>query len=154
MIAILMPLPLFVYGTLRDPDLLSAVLGRPLRASGAHPARAPGFKAVHYPDRVYPALVRAPGIVAEGLLLIDLSPFERDLLDAFEGAEYRREPIATLVEEDLFEADAYLPTVRVPTDAHDWSLSRWQREHKPRVLVSEGASAALIRERLIAIRPH
>lgn len=104
-----MTLPLFVYGTLRDPDLLAAVLGRQLRSGGQHVARAPGFRAVHYPGRVYPALIRVPGAAAEGLLLIDLSPFERDLLDAFEGEEYRRTPIATMVEEDLFEADAYLP---------------------------------------------
>ena len=147
-------LPLFVYGTLRDPQLLSTVLGRPLRPGGQHVARAPGWKAVHYPGRIYPALVRAPGAAAEGLLLIDLSPFELDLLDAFEGAEYRRGIVAAMVEEELFEAGAYLPTIEVPAPHHDWSLSRWQREHKPRVLVSEAVSAAQIRERLIAVRPN
>jgi gamma-glutamylcyclotransferase (GGCT)/AIG2-like uncharacterized protein YtfP len=149
-----MTLPLFVYGTLRDPDLLAAVLGRPLRAGGQHIARAPGFRAVHYPGRIYPALVRAPGTAAEGLLLIDLSPFERDLLDAFEGEEYRRAPLAALVEEDLFEADAYLPAITVSSAGADWSLSRWQAEHKPRVLGAEAASAAEIRSKLIAVRPH
>ena len=149
-----MTLPLFVYGTLRDPDLLAAVLGRPLRAGGQHVARAPGFRAVHYPDRIYPALVRAPGTAAEGLLLIDLSPFECDLLDAFEGDEYRRAPLAALVEEDLFEADAYLPAITVPNTGMDWSLSNWQTRHKPRVLGAEAASAAEIRSKLIAVRPN
>lgn len=149
-------LPLFVYGTLRDPDLLAGVLDRPLRPPHLHPARAPGFRAVHYPRRVYPALIRSPGGAAEGLLLTDLSPFERDLLDAFEGEEYRREVIAAVLadEPELHEADAYLPVVAVPADAHDWSLSRWQAEHKPKVLVAEAASAADIRARLIAVRPH
>ncbi len=149
-----MTLPLFVYGTLRDPDLLAAVLGRPLHAGGQHVARAPGFRAVHYPSRIYPALVRAPGAAAEGLLLIDVSPFERDLLDAFEGDEYRRAPLAALVEEDLFEADAYLPAITVPNTGMDWSLSNWQTRHKPRVLGAEAASAAEIRSRLIAVRPN
>lgn len=150
------PLPLFVYGTLRDPDLLAAVLGRPLRAASLHPARAPGYKSVHYPNRIYPALVRSPGAAAEGLLITGLTPFERDLLDAFEGEEYRRGPVATMLadEPELHEADAYLPVIAVPTDAHEWSLSRWQAEHKPRVLVSESAEAARLRERLIAIRPN
>lgn len=149
-------LPLFAYGTLRDPDLLAAVLGRSLPMGTTHPARAPGFKAVHYPRRIYPALVRSPGAAAEGVLITGLSPFERDLLDAYEGDEYRRTPIPTLLadEPELHEADAYLPAVAVPTDAHEWSLSRWQLEHKPRVLVSESAEAARLRERLIAIRPH
>ncbi len=150
------PLPLFVYGTLRDPELLSAVLGRPLRVGTLHPARAPGFRAVHYPGRIYPALLRTPGAAAEGLLVTGLSPFERDVLDAYEGDEYRREPIATMLadEPELHEADAYLPAVAVPTNAHDWSLSRWQAEHKPRILVSERAEAARLRQRLIAIRPN
>ena len=150
------PLPLFVYGTLRDPDLLAAVLGRPLRAASLHPARAPGYKSVHYPNRVYPALVRSPGAAAEGLLITGLSPFERDLFDAYEGDEYQRGTIAAMLadEPELHEVDAYLPVIAVPTDAHEWSLSRWQAEHKPRVLVSESAEAARLREQLIAIRPN
>ena len=40
--------PLFVYGTLRDPELLSAVLGRPLRAGEALGAVAPGFRAAEW----------------------------------------------------------------------------------------------------------
>jgi hypothetical protein len=114
-------LPLFVYGTLRDPELLAAVLGRALRLGTIHPARAPGFKAVHYPNRIYPALIRSPGTAAEGLLVIGLSPFERDLLDAWEGEEYRRAPIATMLmdEPELHEADAYLPVGFLPADAHE-----------------------------------
>ena len=149
-----MTLPLFVYGTLRDPDLLSAVLGRKLRPAGQHVARAPGFRAVYYPGRIYPALIRVPGAAAEGLLLIDLTPFERDLLDAFEGEEYRRAPVATIVEEDLFEAEAYLPAVKVANEGPDWSLAHWQQQHKPRVLGAEAASAAEIRSKLIAVRPN
>ena len=96
------------------------------------------------------ALVPSPGSAADGLLITGLTPFERDLLDAYEGDEYRRAPIATMLadEPELHEADAYLPVIAVPTDAHEWSLSRWQVEHKPRVLVSELAEAARLRERL------
>lgn len=146
--------PLFVYGTLQDPDLLAAVLGRPLRPGRLLRATAPGFRAVHYPGRVYPALVRRPGGAASGLVLTDISRFERDVLDAFEGAEYRRQPVAVMIEEELHEADAYLPAIAVSADAHEWSLLRWQENHKPAVLVSEMASASEIRERLILVRPH
>src|SRR5690348_7753130 len=102
---------LFVYGTLRDPDLLSGVLNRPLNAGHMLPATAPGFAAVHYPNRIYPALVRKPGAAAEGLILTDLSPFEKDLLDAFEGPEYRRDIIPVMIGEELHEAFAYLPAI-------------------------------------------
>lgn len=149
-----MTFPLFVYGTLRDPELLSAVLGRKLRPAGQHLARAPGFRAVHYPRRFYPALIRVPGAAAEGLLLIDLMPFEHDLLDVFEGNEYRRAPVATMVEEELFEAEAYLPAIKVANTGEDWSLARWQAQHKPLVLGAATASAAEIRAKLIAVRPN
>jgi gamma-glutamylcyclotransferase (GGCT)/AIG2-like uncharacterized protein YtfP len=141
---------LFVYGTLRDPELLAGVLGRQTRAVEAV---APGFAAVHYPGRIYPALVRRPGSAAPGLVLTDLTPFEWDLLDAFEGAEYRRDMIAVMIGQELHEAFAYLPAVAVKAQP-DWTLGGWQSAHKARVLVGEWAAAAELRARLIAIRPH
>lgn len=149
-----MTLPLFVYGTLCDPDLRAAVLGRALPPEAVHVARAPGFRAVCYPDRIYPALLRAPGGTAEGLLLLGLTPFESDLLDAFEGEEYRRAPVAVMLEEELHEAGAYLPTIAIAATAPTWTLRHWQAEHKPRVLAAEAATADALRQRLIAIRPH
>lgn len=146
--------PLFVHGTLRDPDLLQAGLGRPLAARAMLVAAAPGFRTVHYPRRSYPALVRAPGAAAEGLVLTDLTPFERDLLDAYEGDEYRRELIPVMIAEELHEAFAYLPAIAVPAGATPWTLAGWQAAHKPRVLAAEAAGADEIRLKLIAIRPN
>lgn len=146
--------PLFVYGTLRDPDLLTAVLGRALDRRNVLAATAPGWRAVHYPQRIYPALVRAPGGAATGLLLIGVTPFERDVLDAFEGAEYRRGIVPVIVEEELHEADAYLPAIAIRADAPGWALAGWQARHKQRVLVEDGATAAALRQRLIAARPN
>ncbi|MEQ1768591.1 MAG: gamma-glutamylcyclotransferase family protein [Devosia sp.] len=145
--------PLFVYGTLRDPDILLALLGRALNADAMLLAHAPGFVAVNYPGRVYPALVRYPGGAAEGLMLTDLTPFERDLLDAFEGNEYRRDFVAVVIGEELHEAEAYLPTAMVKPGAPTWELSRWQAEHKERTLSSERQSASDLRLKLLAIRP-
>jgi hypothetical protein len=149
-----MPALFFIYGTLRDPDLLSAVLARPLNAGAMLPATAPGLAAVHYPNRLYPALVRSPGAAAEGLVLTDLTPFEADLLDAFEGAEYRRALVPVMIGEELHEAFAYLPAIGVPADAAPWTLAAWQATNKPKVLAAERASADEIRAHLIAIRPH
>ena len=142
---------LFVYGTLRDPELLDAVLGRPARSLAA---AAPGFAAVHYPARLYPALVRRPGQAAAGLVLTDLTPFELDLLDAFEGEEYHRSIVPVVIDEELHEAFAYLPAATIPPDAPGWTLANWQARHKARVLAGERASADDLRAKLIAIRPH
>ena len=145
---------LFVYGTLRDPDLLAGVLARPLNSAAMMPATAPGFRAVHYPGRIYPALIRAPGAAAEGLVLTDLSPFETDLLDAFEGAEYRRSVVPIMIWEELHQAFAYLPAIEIPVDSPSWTLAAWQIAHKSRVLGAERAGAEEIRMKLIAVRPH
>jgi hypothetical protein len=147
-------LPLFVYGTLRDADLLRGVLGRAMPAGEVLAATAPGFRAVPYPGRAYPALVRVPGGTAPGLLLLGLSGFERDLLDAYEGEEYRRAAIAVMVEEELHEADAYLPAAAEAVPGELWSLNRWQTEHKARAIVGEIAAANAIRARLIATGPN
>lgn len=148
-----MSLPLFVYGTLRDPEIAANVLTRPVRAAACHVATAPGFRTVFFPSRTYPVLVRQPGGRAQGLLLTDITPFERDLLDAFEGDDYRRMPVPVMVEEELFEAEAYLPTAPVG-EFKDWSLSRWQAEHKPLALIAHAGTAAELRLRLIALRPN
>jgi gamma-glutamylcyclotransferase (GGCT)/AIG2-like uncharacterized protein YtfP len=146
--------PLFVYGTLRDPDLLAGILARPFPPAAALPATAPGFRAVTYPGRIYPGLVRAPGGAAPGLVLTDLSSFECDLLDAYEGDEYRRDIVPVMIDEELHEAFAYLPAIAIPAGAPLWTLENWQAFHKPRVLAAEIAAVAVLRQKLIAIRPH
>lgn len=143
---------LFVYGTLRDPDLLCAVLGRAVPRAARLGAVAPGFAAVSHDQGRRAALLRTPGGAAEGLALLGLSAFEIDLLDAYLGDQFRRSVIAIMIEEELHEAEAYLATVR--RDAEPWSLSHWQRHHKPYALLAGAATAAELRHKLIALRPN
>ena len=147
------PKPLFVYGTLRDPDVLGALLGRALSPHQAIEAHAPGFAAVHYPNRVYPALVPAPEGAAPGLILGDLTPDELAILDAFEGDEYRRNTIAVQTASGVVEADVYLPVLPIPADAQPWTLDNWTTLHKLGVLEGERRTAAALRERLSAQKP-
>lgn len=147
-----MRLPLFAYGTLREPTLLSILLGRrpapPLRAV------APGWRAVPAAGRPWPVLARAPGRVAEGLVLLDLTAFERDLLDAWEGEAYHRWPIAVMVGEELHEAEAYLPRVAPASDAPDWSYGAWKEVHAAQAIAAAPGEVAALRAHLIAIRPN
>ena len=145
--------PLFVYGTLRDADMLSAVLGRPLREGERLVAVAPGYGVVHYPHRTYPALLRTPGAAARGDVLIRLTRFESDLLDQFEGPEYHRGIVPVMIDDEVHEADAYLPTTGIPAPT-PWSLETWQATHKASVLQHEALLADDIRRRLIAARPN
>jgi hypothetical protein len=144
--------PLFAYGTLCDEDLLAAVLGRPLDRRNVAAAVAPGFRIAYYPGRIYPALLRAPGGAAEGMLVFGLAAFDLGVLDAYEGAEYRRSIVPVIIDEELHEADTYLATATIATDAEPWSLAAWQANHKRDVLAADGPAAEAIRERLRAAR--
>jgi hypothetical protein len=144
--------PLFVYGTLCDADLVAAVLGHPLDRRNIAPAVAPGYRISFYPARIYPALLRAPGGAAEGQLLLGLTSFDLAVLDAYEGAEYQRGIVPAIVDEELHEADAYLPAAPVAPDAEPWSLAAWQANHKADALVADGRTAEAIRARLLAAR--
>lgn len=147
-----MPGPLFFYGTLRDLDLLRAVLGRQPAPGHLALGTAPGFRTVG-PAGGYPALVRAPGGRAEGLVLLAVTSFELDLLDAFAAGDYRRAPIPVIVEAELHEIEAYLPVAKVPP-APDWSLAAWRETQKAGALAGDGRTAAELRARLIASRPN
>ena len=105
------------------------------------PAVAPGFRAVTTRPRLSGPDPRA-GRRRQGLLLLDLTAFERDLLDAFEGDEYRRASIPVMIEEELHEADAYLPAVAVKPDAAQWTLEAWQAAHKPPSSPESGTAAS------------
>lgn len=144
---------LFVYGTLQDADVLGAVLGRAVDTAMLRRAWASGYRAVAYPGRVYPALVRADADAAPGLLLEDLSSLDLAVLDAFEGDEYRRESISVLAGGRPLIADAYLPVAAIAADAPAWSLADWTARHKPAVLGRETGTAAALRQRLAAQMP-
>lgn len=143
---------LFVYGTLQDPDLLTLVLGRALDRRTVLAASAPGHRAACLSGGIYPGLRRAPGASASGLLLLGLSRFELELLDAFEGEKYQRGELPVIVDGELHRAAAYLPLAPPPPTAPDWSLSRWRRLHRQAMLAAERAGAPARRARLLALR--
>lgn len=145
---------LFVYGTLQDRDILGAVLGRIVDPVRLRPATAPGFRAVTYPGRVYPALAPHPGDAAPGLVIDGLDQLDFRVLDAFEGAEYRRARITVQVDGVQCPADAYLPVTAIDGTAATWSLHEWTTRHKPAVVADETATGTVLRQRLSARAPH
>jgi hypothetical protein len=144
--------PLFAYGTLRDAELLAAVLGRAVAPETLVPAVAPAHRVVFYPGRVYPAIIAAPGN-AEGTLVHGLSAADLAVLDLFEGNEYVRRPIAVTAEGRSEPAEVYWPTCEIAPSAKDWQFADWARNHRAKMLVSDGAAAAELRARLIAQSP-
>lgn len=146
--------PLFAYGTLRDAELLATVLGHPVEPASLVPATAPHYRTVRYPGRSFPAIVPSRGATAEGILIHDLDDPDWELLDAFESAHYQRRTILILIDGEIEEAESYWPVLDIPADALPWSFTDWLSNQKAQALVSDGAVAAELRQRLSAITPE
>ncbi|REE97019.1 gamma-glutamylcyclotransferase family protein [Thermomonospora umbrina] len=110
---------LFVYGSLRFPEVLTILLGR---VPAPETAAAPGWRVKALPGAVYPGLAPDPEGSADGLLLTGLSDAERVLLDDFEGDAYepRLLPLA-----DGRHGWAYVWRYEAAPD--DWDLVRFAR---------------------------
>ena len=143
--------PLFVYGTLRDADVLAAVLGRLDGQKTAIAASAPGYRAVFVPDRTYPALLADRTATAPGLLLKGLAQADVALLDFFEGEEYSRGAIEIIVSGEPVAADVYWSVVPVPADAPQWELEAWAGRYKAAFLAAETETIAQLHRRLSSL---
>ena len=87
---------LFAYGTLMWPEVLEAVIGRPL--SGV-PATLSGFRRMRVKQAFYPALVNSHSRdTVEGVLYRDLAAEDFRCLDRFEGGEYERKHVCIATE--------------------------------------------------------
>lgn len=112
---------LFVYGSLLFPEVLTALLHRvPQRT----PARTTGWRAAALPGRLYPGLVRHESGTTSGLVLGGLSPAENQLLDEYEGSQYRRGTVTLTSGQDCH---AYVWLAEVLPD--DWSSQVFAAEH-------------------------
>jgi gamma-glutamylcyclotransferase (GGCT)/AIG2-like uncharacterized protein YtfP len=110
---------LFAYGTLRVPEVVTALLGR---VPAGRPAWAAGWRAARLAGRSYPGLVPAPGATADGLLMVGLTPEEWAIVDAFEGPEYQRRRIRL---DDGTTAVAYLWRDLTAVREQNWSLAEF-----------------------------
>jgi gamma-glutamylcyclotransferase (GGCT)/AIG2-like uncharacterized protein YtfP len=84
---------LFVYGSLVDPRCLDDVLGHAHSGERLR-AQLAGFTRVAPGELTYPFIVADPGAHVDGVLIMDLSPYDMQLLDRYEETEagmYRRE---------------------------------------------------------------
>jgi gamma-glutamylcyclotransferase (GGCT)/AIG2-like uncharacterized protein YtfP len=114
---------LFVYGTLRFPDVLRAILGR---VPDLTPATARGWRVAALLGRRYPGLVVDPDGCAAGLLLTGLTADEQRILDAFEDDLYdlRRLPL-----DGGRHGWAYVWTADAEVAADDWDPERFTEQH-------------------------
>ena len=130
-----MNLPLFVYGSMRDVEVRSLVLGRTPPAFQTEPAWMPGVAAAVVPGESYPYLVSVEGGRASGELIHGLDERCLDRIVFFEGDEY------AFVECEVERAGGervaamHFGGVAIPdAPVTAWSLQRWQAREKPAFL--------------------
>lgn len=122
--------PIFFYGSLRDPELIEIVLGRPLAPGETRPARAPGHATRRLVDEAYPVLVRARGATAPGLLLAAPDPDGLARLTFFEEAEYGLAPLTVETEDGPVEAVHFRGTEKPVVSDAAWDFARWQEQDR------------------------
>lgn len=127
----------FFYGTLRDRDLLSLVLGRPLARDALKPALLRDWRRCPARGKTYPILVRERGAVTDGDVLDGVTATEQRRLAIYEGAGYDLTRVfATIGGGDTpLGVMMFAPSGKAPAALDgDWSLDDWRAQHKARAM--------------------
>lgn len=125
----------FFYGTLMDPEIVRAVIGRPLSGLSPRVARLEGYKRVYVAAATYPALIADSDTSLEGIVVSRISPIEISRITRYEGADYqaRLTTVQTLDGQSV-EAQVFFPKAAIRTTNRPWVLDEWRRRDKKRFL--------------------
>jgi hypothetical protein len=121
----------FFYGTLVDPDVRRAVLGR-LAPEAVEPATLPGWRRFAAKGVTFPIARPDPKAEIEGVLARGLSAAAGRLLDAYEGDGYRRTKVEVVAAGKPVAALLYVDDgsgTLVPTPAA-WEYATWVKRDK------------------------
>lgn len=135
-------LPLFLFGTLRDPELFAVVFGRRQETLVCRRAHLPGHAAMRVEGGDFPVLVARPACRQTGLLVEGLHPAEVARAVFYESSGYRLAPVRLRLASGTATARAFLPTGRLPASGARWHLAAWQRRHGRRVVVAAALALA------------
>lgn len=138
---------MFFYGTLTDPDILAAVLGRPVAADETVPAILTGWARVPVAGRPYPMLIRRPDARVEGLVMRRVSGRDRAALDRYEGPEYWVDTLEVTTADGPEAATVYLCRPGVRPGPGSWDMEVWRRRHRRAALAHiRGGSAGPVKD--------
>jgi gamma-glutamylcyclotransferase (GGCT)/AIG2-like uncharacterized protein YtfP len=100
------PIHLFVYGTLTDPERVTALTGKQFKRVGA---TLSGFERVNSPLG-YPFILPKPDAIVRGVLLLDIDLASLVQLDAYEaeGDLYQRQVVVVEVADRRVAAMTYV----------------------------------------------
>jgi hypothetical protein len=123
-------LPLFVFGTLLDRDLLAQVLGRDISDLRFTPAALDGYRRRRARGESFPILVPQPGGRVDGLLIHGLTAADVARLRFFE-AGYELSPIQVATPEGRYSVRFFSHSDRLTDSGEPWDLEIWRASDKP-----------------------
>lgn len=120
-------LPLFFYGTLRNRDVLEAVLGHDAQGLRFRSARLPDYGLHRLAGTTYPVILPEAGAVAEGILVDGLSEADLDRIWFYEDdAEYGLTTITVDTDNGRVDAQAFIAAMAEARTDGRWSLEEWE----------------------------
>ena len=115
---------IFIFGTLMDKALLEIVLGRKVELVSAALKDYGVFKVM---DANYPVMIKSVGLVANGIILNELTKMDILRTDFYEHIfDYFLKPVQVLSKEVLIDTQVYMPSKMIPRLEEPWSLKDWQ----------------------------
>ena len=115
---------IFIFGTLMDKALLEIVLGRKVELVSATLKDYGVFKVM---DADYPVMIKSVGLVANGIILNELTKMDILRTDFYEHIfDYFLKPVQVLSQEILIDTQVYMPSKMIPRLEEPWSLKDWQ----------------------------
>ena len=107
-----------------DKALLEVVLGRKVELVSATLKDYGVFKVM---DADYPVMIKSVGLVANGIILNELTKMDILRTDFYEHIfDYFLKPVQVLSKEVLIDTQVYMPSKLIPRLEEPWSLKDWQ----------------------------
>ena len=121
----------FFYGTLIDPDVRKAVLGK-LAPAAVEPATLPGWRRFRAKGVSFPIARPDPKAEIEGVLARGLTDEAGRKLDAYEGDGYRRVTVEALAGGKPVAAFFYVDdgSGTLVAEPGAWSYANWVKRDK------------------------
>jgi gamma-glutamylcyclotransferase (GGCT)/AIG2-like uncharacterized protein YtfP len=117
---------IFTYGSLMFPQVWERVVRGHYRST---PATITGFARYALAGATYPGMVAQSGGSVAGVLYFDVDPPDVDALDAFEGAEYRRDRLTVRLDSGTeIAADSYIFLQPLRLSEQPWRPEAFQME--------------------------
>ena len=125
-----MSIPLFVYGSMLDPDVRSIILGDSTQQVTLVTANLPDHVCLKLPDESYPVLSAESGCVTHGAILLGLDENSWDRMNFFESDEFKLVEISVLSQGRISPALCYGAGAIMQGAKQPWTLEHWQANHK------------------------